>query len=147
MGLTIAGLLAVLGLLLVSVEVSHIFGLSVVETLSLVAPGVVLVALGFVLRYLALGQLLISSRRMQWSHVPGTLVVDGVFQYSRNPGYLGVLLMALGALLIEVNLLMLIFLVAMFAVFSRLVSQEEAGLVKGFGESYLSYKKATRRWL
>ncbi len=147
MGLTIAGLVALLGVLFVTVKVSYFFGLPVVETLSLVAPGVVLVALGFVLRYLALRRLIVSNRNVHWSHVPGTLVVDGVFRYSRNPSYLGILLTGLGALLIEVNLLMLVFLLAMFAVFNLEVSREEARLAEQFGESYLSYKKATRRWL
>ena len=146
-GLTIAGLAALLGVLFVSVKVSYFFGLPVVETLSLVASGVVLLALGFVLRYLALRRLIISNRNMQWSHVPGTLVVDGVFRYSRNPSYLGILLTGLGALLIEVNLLMLVFLLAMFAVFNLEVSREEARLAEQFGESYLSYKNTTRRWL
>lgn len=147
LGLTIAWLVIVLGQLLLSVKVSSIFGLPVVETLPLVASGVVLIALGFSLRYSALRRLLTSNRNVQWSHVPGTLVVDGVFRYSRNPAYLGILLTGLGALLTEVNLLMLVFLVAMFAVFNRQVSREEATLAKQFGESYLSYKKETRRWL
>lgn len=147
LGLTTAGLVAVLGLLFVSVKVSYFLGLPVVETLPLVAPGVALVALGFLLRYLALRRLIASNRNVQWSHVQGTLVVDGVFRHSRNPSYLGILLTGLGALLIGVNLLMLIFLVAMFAVFNRDVSREEAGLAKQFGESYLSYKRVTRRWL
>ena len=106
-----------------------------------------LVVLGLVLRYLALRRLITSNRNMHWSHVPGTLVVDGVFRYSRNPSYLGVLLTGLGAFLIEVNLLMPVFLVAMLVVFNRQVSREETKLAKQFGASYLSYKKATRRWL
>ncbi len=147
LGLTVAWLVIVLGLFLVSVKLSAAFGLAVVQTLPLVAAGSALVVLGFSLRYLALRRLLTSNRNVQWSHVPGTLVVDGVFRHSRNPAYLGILLTGLGALLIEANLLMLVFLVAMFAALNRQVSREEATLAKQFGESYSSYKKETRRWL
>lgn len=146
-GLTIAWLAITFLLLFVSIEASSALGLPVVEALPLVALGLALVAFGFALRYLALRQLLTSNRSIQWSHEPGTLVVGGVFRYSRNPAYLGILLTGVGALLIEVNLVMIVFLIVMFVWLNRQVSREEGILTKQFGESYLSYKKRTRRWL
>lgn len=146
-GLTIAWLVIALGLFFVSVEVSVVLHLPVLERLPLLALGLVLVAVGFAIRYLALRQLLTLNRSIQWSHEPGTLVVSGMFSYSRNPAYLGVLLMGLGALLIEINLAMVVILIALFVVLNRQASREEGVLTKQFGESYLSYKKRTRRWL
>ena len=146
-GLTIAWLAMILLFLFVSIEVSSAFGLPALVSVPLVALGLVLVAFGFAIRYSALRQLLTSNRSIQWSHEPGTLVVGGVFHYSRNPAYLGILLTGLGALLIDVNLVMIVFLVVMFVVLNRQASREEGILTKQFGESYQSYKKKTRRWL
>jgi protein-S-isoprenylcysteine O-methyltransferase Ste14 len=146
-GLTISWLVIALGLFFFSVEVSAVLRLPVVKALPLLDLGLVLVAFGFALRYSALRQLLTLNRSIQWSHEPGTLVVDGVFRFSRNPAYLGVLLMGIGALLTEVNLVMVAILIVLFVVLNRQASREEGILAKQFGESYLSYKKKTRRWL
>lgn len=146
-GLTIAWFVIAFALFFVSVEVSTVLRLPVVEALPLVALGLVLVPVGFAIRYSALRQLLTLNRSIQWSHEPGTLVVGGAFHYSRNPAYLGILLTGLGALLIDVNLVMVVFLIVMFVVLNRQASREEGILTKQFGEPYLSYKKKTRRWL
>ncbi len=147
LGLTITYLIMAFLLLLISTTVNSHLGLPVVETLPLLVLGLAIAAVGFAFRYLGLRPLLASNRSIQWHHVPGTLVEDGVFRYSRNPAYLGILLMFLGALLVAVNLPMLVILVVMFTLLNRQASREEDVLTKQFGESYLSYKKRTRRWL
>ncbi|MGA2666103.1 MAG: methyltransferase, partial [Nitrososphaerales archaeon] len=132
LGVTVAYLVMAFVLLLVSATVSPRLGLPIVETLPLLFLGLALVAIGFAFRYLGLEPLLAANRSIQWAHVPGTLVEDGVFRYSRNPAYLGVLLMFLGALLVAVNLPMLIVLAVMFALLNRQASREEDVLTGRF---------------
>jgi protein-S-isoprenylcysteine O-methyltransferase Ste14 len=146
-GLAIAWLAMALMSFWLSITINSFLGLQIVEALPLLVLGLVFVALGSVIRYLALKPLLGSNKSIQWHHVPGTLVEDGVFRYSRNPAYLGVLLMFLGAFLLEVNLPMLVILVVIFTLLNRQASREEETLTKQFGESYRSYRKRARRWL
>ena len=146
-GLAIAYLIITLLLLLISTKIDSLFGLPFVEAPPLLALGLAIVAAGFAFRYLALRRLLVLERNVQWHHVPRTLVEDGVFRYSRNPAYLGIMLMLLGAFLIGINWPMLVFFVVFFILLNRQASVEERVLTEQFGESYLSYKTRTRRWL
>jgi len=118
-GLTIAYLMMTLLVLWVSVEIDSLLGLPFVESPLLLALGLVVVAVGFAFRYLALRKLLALERSIQWQHVPRTLAENGVFQYSRNPAYLGILLMLLGAFLFGVNWPMLVVLAAVFIPLNR----------------------------
>jgi protein-S-isoprenylcysteine O-methyltransferase Ste14 len=78
---------------------------------------------------------------------PEHLVVRGVFRYVRNPMISGVLLVLLGESLLMASLPLfcwfLIFLV-INAVYIPL--SEEPGLVKRFGDKYLTYKRNVPRW-
>jgi protein-S-isoprenylcysteine O-methyltransferase Ste14 len=146
-GLAIAYLIMTIAVLWVSVKIDFLFGLPFVESPLLLVLGLAVIAVGFAFRYSALRRLLSLERSIQWQHVPRTLVEDGVFRYSRNPAYLGILFMLLGAFLFGINWPMLVVLVAVFTLLNRQASVEERVLTEQFGESYLSYKKKTRRWL
>jgi protein-S-isoprenylcysteine O-methyltransferase Ste14 len=146
-GLAIAYLIMTLAVLWVSVKIDSLLGLPFVESPILLTLGSAVIAMGFAIRYLALRRLLALERSIQWQHVPRTLVEDGVFRYSRNPAYLGILLMLLGAFIFGVNWPMLVVLVALLILLNRQASVEEKVLTDQFGESYLSYRKRTRRWL
>jgi protein-S-isoprenylcysteine O-methyltransferase Ste14 len=145
--LTVAYLILAFVLLFVSIEINSSLTLPVVESPVLLVIGLISVAIGFAFRYLSLNQLLGANKSIQWRYVPEQLVENGVYRYSRNPTYLGILLMLLGAFLIVANLPMLIILVAFFIILNRQVSYEEKVITEKFGETYLSYKKKTRRWL
>ena len=76
------------------------------------------------------------------------LVTEGMYRYSRNPMYLGLLLLTIASTIwfgtwfgIIVNILF-IFLIN----FLQIIPEEEA-LLEIFGEEYEEYKKNVRRWI
>jgi protein-S-isoprenylcysteine O-methyltransferase Ste14 len=75
------------------------------------------------------------------------LLTQGIFAYSRNPIYLGMLLV-LAAWIIELQALSAVIVWPLY--FSWLafwqVPAEEIYLEKAFGDAYRDYKKQVRRW-
>ena len=76
------------------------------------------------------------------------LVITGVYRFTRNPMYLGMLLLYTGAALIAggpltIGPLILVFLILNFYVIGR----EEAYLERRFGQAYAEYRDRVRRWL
>ena len=77
-----------------------------------------------------------------------TLVTEGMYRYSRNPMYLGLLLLTFsstiwfGTWLGLILNIMFIFLIN----FLQIIPEEEA-LQEIFGEEYADYKKKVRRWV
>lgn len=76
-----------------------------------------------------------------------TLVDKGIFKLSRNPVFLGVLLIYLGIFLIAPNALSLALLVLCYVVLQIQARLEEEYLENIHGETYLDYKKKVRRWI
>ena len=79
---------------------------------------------------------------------PKKLVTDGLFQYSRNPIYLGFTMALLGIAFLLGSLTALIpvlffFLVANF----WYIPFEEKNMQMVFGQSYSFYSRKVRRWL
>ena len=79
---------------------------------------------------------------------PKKLVTDGLFQYSRNPIYLGFSIALLGIVFLFGSLsalipMLLFFLVANF----WYIPFEEKNMEMVFGQSYRFYKRKVRRWL
>lgn len=76
------------------------------------------------------------------------LAVIGIYQYSRNPMYLGILLVLTGVA-VYFGALSNVFVVSSFVIFiSRYqIVPEEVVLHEKFGESYTYYAQNVRRWL
>ncbi len=77
-----------------------------------------------------------------------TLVVTGIYQVSRNPMYLGLLLMLMGwAVWLghPLNGGLLVLFVVYITVFQ--IKPEEEALAKKFGPSFENYRRRVRRWL
>lgn len=77
-----------------------------------------------------------------------TLVTDGLYRYSRNPMYIGLIvtLIGIGICLGSATPLFVI-PVFVWAIRARFVRFEEASLEKQFGQAYLDFKSRVRRWL
>jgi protein-S-isoprenylcysteine O-methyltransferase Ste14 len=78
-----------------------------------------------------------------------SLVANGVYRFSRNPMYLGLLLalVALGVYLTN-PLIMLPVATAFIRYMNRYqIEPEEQALQQLFGEDFTAYKKTVRRWL
>ena len=77
-----------------------------------------------------------------------SLVTCGLYKYTRNPMYLGMLLIILAASF-SYNLYGGIFFSVIFVVFITTfqIIPEEKALKNMFGKLYIQYKNTTRRWL
>ena len=79
---------------------------------------------------------------------PDHLVTTGIYQLSRNPMYLGMLLTLIGAQLSLSSLVGLIFPITFFLIMNNIViPREEQVVAETFGASYAEYKTHTRRWI
>lgn len=77
-----------------------------------------------------------------------SLVDSGIYRYSRNPMYLGFLLILLGWAAFLSNVLALIVLPTFVAWMSRFqISPEERVLASLFANDFVEYRARVRRWL
>lgn len=77
-----------------------------------------------------------------------TLITSGFFQYSRNPIYLGMVLVLLGVA-ISLNKLIIFLIPLTFALWIHFsfILKEEVMMKEVYGDKYLEYSKKVRRWL
>ena len=77
-----------------------------------------------------------------------TLVTDGLFRYSRNPGYVALIGLCFGIAIVADNIWVVVALIAATEHLHRhVVLAEERHLEERFGEDYRRYKSRVRRWL
>ena len=76
------------------------------------------------------------------------LVTSGVFRFSRNPMYLGILLFLLGTAIILniIGGLIISILFIFYMNFFQIIPEEKA-LQNLFGKNYRNYRKTVRRWI
>lgn len=110
--------------------------------------GVGLIAFGLVMAFGAEGQFRRSGTTVNPLGTSAKLVTDGWFKFSRNPMYLSMALMLMGAWLAlgSISPLLVIF-VYLFLTERWYIEPEEKRLNVTFGQEYESYRKRTRRWL
>ncbi|TFH08754.1 MAG: isoprenylcysteine carboxylmethyltransferase family protein [Candidatus Thorarchaeota archaeon] len=76
------------------------------------------------------------------------LVIKGIYQRTRNPMILGVLIVLIGeAILLSSVWLFLWFVIATVVNHFYFIRFEEPGLVERFGDAYRSYKENVPRWI
>ena len=76
------------------------------------------------------------------------LVTDGIYQFSRNPAFLGFDLMYIGILMAFFNwYLCIITAIALILFHLQIVNVEEDFLIERFGEEYLAYRKKVCRYI
>ena len=77
-----------------------------------------------------------------------SLVNSGIFSYSRNPMYLGMLLILL-SVSFKFNISVGLFISFLFKIYiTRFqIIPEEKAMAKLFGEEFITYKNQTRRWV
>ena len=76
------------------------------------------------------------------------LVTDDVFRLTRNPMYLGIVLMLLGVAFASGGVAFYVAALAFFLIIDSVFCPfEEQKLRRAFGEEYASYATRVRRWL
>jgi protein-S-isoprenylcysteine O-methyltransferase Ste14 len=79
---------------------------------------------------------------------PQRLVVQGVYRHVRNPMISGVLFVLLGESIITASLPLFLWFVIFEIVNALYIPlSEEPGLIKRFGDEYLTYKRNVPRWV
>jgi protein-S-isoprenylcysteine O-methyltransferase Ste14 len=110
--------------------------------------GLTFVAIGFALAAFSVR----NFRRAGTTVVPGepstALVVTGPYHVTRNPIYIGLVLMSFGLAVILTSLWVLLLLIPVLAILQRgVVEREEEYLERQFGEAYRKYQARVPRWL
>ena len=114
------------------------------------ALGILILGLGLLLIFLAVN----SFKKSQTTINPlqpdlaSSLVTDGVFKYSRNPMYLGMLFILI-FISLRFNLIggSLVALGFVIYITKYQIVPEEIAMVKLFNDKFIAYKSRVRRWL
>ena len=119
----------------------------------LIAPpwsygGTILLVLGIAMSATAAG----TFRRAGTPVIPfersTVIVTGGLFRFTRNPMYLGMVVGLVGAAILSGTLGAFIpILFFIWVIQARFIRGEERFLEELFGEQYLAYKRRVRRWL
>ena len=76
------------------------------------------------------------------------LITSGIYRYSRNPMYLGLLMLVTSTSIFYLNIFSITTPVLFYCWINRFqIKREEIFLTKKFGKEYLLYKTKTRRWI
>ena len=115
------------------------------EEVKLIGVGLVLVAF----TWTAIAQVQMSSSwRIGINYKEKTdLISHGLFNYSRNPIFLGILVTYLGTFLIAPNTISFTVLFVTYFIIQTQVRLEEEYLEEVQGQNYTDYKKKVRRWI
>jgi len=120
-----------------------------------VLPGRILPALGLFLLGTTISIAGVTSFRRAKTTVnptkPGSassLVVSGVYKFTRNPMYLGLLFVLSGWVVLRANALAVVWIPAFVVYMNRFqIRPEERALESLFKEDFLAYKTKVRRWI
>lgn len=122
----------------------HIVNLS--RALRIAAGGVFFLISGF-LAFSAFKVFAKNKTPFDPSKSTKAIVHEGVFQFTRNPLYLSLLLLLAGFAVLFFSIWLFILIPVLFALLKYLaVLPEEAYLSEKFGQEYSDYKSNVRRW-
>ena len=76
------------------------------------------------------------------------LITSGIYKYSRNPMYLGLLMIVISTSILYLNILSITTPFLFYFWINRFqIKREEIFLTEKFGKEYLIYMTKTRRWI
>jgi len=76
------------------------------------------------------------------------LVTSGIFRFTRNPMYLGMLFLTLAAVCYTSSLVSLLWVLGFFHYIGRFqITPEERAMLELFGDQFKQYQSKVRRWL
>jgi protein-S-isoprenylcysteine O-methyltransferase Ste14 len=110
--------------------------------------GITFVAIGLALAILAIRRFRLAGTSVVPREPSTVLVVKGPYQFTRNPIYIGFVLLYFGLAIILTSLWVLVLLIPVLIVLQRgVVEREEIYLERQFGEAYRKYQARVPRWL
>lgn len=109
---------------------------------------VILVIAAGVFLFRSLLQFLRSKNTVITALPAHSLQTSGIYSFTRNPMYLGLILVYIGITCFVGNWWNLILLpILMIIVQQYIIKREEQYLERRFGQEYLDYKRKVRRWI
>ena len=79
---------------------------------------------------------------------PSHFISNGPFSISRNPMYLGMLVILTGTAILFKSIILLIPAILYIVIMNLFyIRKEESNLLEQFGNEFLQYKKKVRRWI
>jgi protein-S-isoprenylcysteine O-methyltransferase Ste14 len=138
--------LYVLSLAFIPSVYSYFIPIAALEILYLKYAGIVLLSIAFVLTVIAQSHMKNSWRIGIDEKTRTALITSGLFSYSRNPIFLGMLISLLGLFLTAPNALTLVFLIMGYTLIQIQIVFEEEFLTNQHGQSYIDYMQKVRRF-
>ncbi len=116
--------------------------------LALIAPGAILIVLGIAIVVFARREFARYGEHTDPGHPTTKIMTTGIFSFSRNPLYLGIVIFIVGVALAFDLAWALIWLVpSIIACQYILIAPEERYLTAKFGEEYIRYTRSVQRWI
>jgi protein-S-isoprenylcysteine O-methyltransferase Ste14 len=110
--------------------------------------GIIFILFGIILNLWADQLFKKEKTNVKYHKTPNKLIISGPFKISRNPMYLGMLIILLGIAILLGRLTPFIFPILFFVIIETLfIPIEEKNMKKQFGKRYLEYKNKVRRWI
>jgi len=110
--------------------------------------GLVFMGIGLLLAVLAANRFRLAGTPVPVDRPVTALVTVGPYRFTRNPIYIGLILIYFGLSIVLTSFWMLVLLVPMLVILQRrVIEREEAYLETKFGEPYRKYKERVPRWL
>ena len=110
--------------------------------------GIILIAAGVVLNVWADGIFKKQKTTVKPFEKPDALVNSGPYRISRNPMYLGMVLILFGVSFILGSVMSFIGPIIFIITLERvLIPDEEKSMKENFGDNYLLYKRKVRKWI
>jgi protein-S-isoprenylcysteine O-methyltransferase Ste14 len=107
--------------------------------------GTLIVIIGYIIAVISIKELGINYR-IDLPKEKTELITSGIFRYMRNPFYFGLYLVLLGNILIIPNVFSVLIFFINFVAFNSKAKDEEAFLLKTFGEKFELYKSMVGRY-
>jgi protein-S-isoprenylcysteine O-methyltransferase Ste14 len=136
-----------IGLVLVALGADALLGMQPV--LRHRPTGIALIAVGFgISAWARLTFKLRGAEIFPWSEAHAALVASGPFRFTRNPMYVGLVVMGIGAALVAGTWMMWLVPVVVFVLDELvIIPYEERSMARAFGDAYREYQARVRRWL
>lgn len=110
--------------------------------------GLVFAGIGLLLAALAANRFRLAGTPVPVDRPVTALVTVGPYHFTRNPIYIGLVLLYFGLSIILTSLWAILLLVPVLFILERyVIVREEAYLEEKFGEAYRKYKERVPRWL
>lgn len=110
--------------------------------------GIALIVFGFGIVLIARAKMQKAETNIEPWKPTNAVISDGIYAVSRNPIYVAMVFIYLGATLIFNALWLLTFLIlVLFTIHFGVILREEKYLENKFGAEYLEYKTRVRRWI